>query len=131
VIEDEILAIYQDRLDDGTRLNVIADEFRDGRDVNEIKRLLDCADVRLVSIGAWILGEIPFDLYSSDDFVSKLWELTGHGDPLVRFHALGALFPALDRNSAATQVLLRKLRVDENEGVRISANAALKRLSLC
>jgi hypothetical protein len=130
MIEVEILRIIQDPLGDGIRLNEIADEFRDGRDVSEIMTLLDSSNSRFVSIGAWLLGELSFDLYNSAEYVSRLMELTNHDDPSVRFHALGALFPALDRESAATQALLRKLRADKNEGVRMSAEAASTRLSL-
>ena len=49
---------------------------------------------------------------------------------MVRFHALGALFPALNPRDADAQALVRKLRDDPNEGVRRSAEAAAARLSL-
>lgn len=130
MIETEILAIVEDEADTGERLNRIVDQFRRGRDVNQVLTLLDLSNFELVSIGAWLLGELRFDLYSSDRFVSRLRELLDHEDPSVRFHALGAIYPTLDRHAAGTQVLLRKMRNDPNEGVRRSAEAAAARLSL-
>jgi hypothetical protein len=130
MIEEEILAIVHDPTDNGERVNEIADEFRGGRDLNEVMILLNSSDPELVSIGAWILGELHSELYSSQDFVHRLTELTDHEDPLVRFHALGALFPFLDREDPTTATLLNKLRGDRNEGVRRSAEAAAARLSL-
>jgi HEAT repeat protein len=130
MIAKEILEIVRDAADDGTRLNEIADQFRSGRDLNEILTLLNSDDPACVSVGAWILGELRFELYDSDEYISRLVELTEHKDPSVRFHALGALFPALERGDATTRTLLKKLCSDENEGVRRSAEAAAARLSL-
>jgi HEAT repeat protein len=130
MIEREILEIVTDAKDRGERLNEIVDQFRRGRDVNQLIVLLDSGNSELVSIGAWILGELHFEFYNSDSFVFRLRELLDHKDPAVRFHALGAVFPALTWQEVATQALLRKLRSDPNEGVRKSAEAAVARLSL-
>ena len=130
MIDSEILEIVTDAKDRGERLNEIVDQFRRGREVNELMVLLDSGNSELVSIGAWILGELHFELYNSDRFVSRLRELLDHEDPAVRFHAIGAVFPALNGQEVATQALLRKLRGDPNEGVRNSAEAAIARLSL-
>ncbi|HEY5755656.1 MAG TPA: HEAT repeat domain-containing protein [Steroidobacter sp.] len=128
MIETDILAIFADAIDGGKRLNEIADEFRSGRDVNELLVLLDSDNFELVSAGAWILGELSFDLYNSDRFLSRLRALLDHQDPAVRFRALSAVFPALNGQDAATLALLSKLRSDPNEGVRMSAEAAAARL---
>lgn len=130
MIVAEILEILNDAEDDGSRLNEIADQFRDGRDVTEVVILLDSSDPELVSIGAWILNELPTALYNSNPFVSRLHKLVGHLDWEVRFEAFAALFPLLDPEEDATQTLLRKLRSDPNEGVRLSAEAAAARWSL-
>ena len=92
--------------------------------------LLDSNHAELVSIGAWILDELHFELYNSDSFILRLRKLLDHNDPAIRFHAFGALFPALDPRDADTQALLEKLRNDPNKGVRMSAEAAAARWSL-
>ena len=129
MIEREIRDIVEDAADDGARLNEIADQFRRGRDVNELVALLDSGDAELVSIGAWILGELRFELYDIAPIMSRLWNLIDHEDPAVRFGALGALYPALDWQDVGTRALLRRLRNDANEGVRMRAEAATTRLS--
>jgi len=126
MIEHEIIEIIGDRADTGERLSGLVDQFRRGRDVAELLPLLNSRDSELISIGAWILGELPFELYDLEDLVSRLRELTDHEDPAVRFHALGALFPALDRQDLATKALLSKMCNDPNEGVRRSAEAVCR-----
>jgi HEAT repeat protein len=130
VIEREILKIVRAPGDSGERLSAIADEFRRGRDIYELVVLLDSTDAELVSVGAWLLGELPLALYNSDRFVSRLRELVDHANPMVRFHAFGALYPAMDPTHTATHQLLKRLLADSNEGVRRSAQAAAVRLSL-
>jgi hypothetical protein len=129
-IEDEILRALADPADDGTRINDIADQFRRGRDVRELLILLDSSNAELASMGSWILGELRFELYNSEPILSRLRKLTDHDEPAVRFHASGALFPALNSQDATTQALLQKLLRDPNEGVRRAAVAAADRLSL-
>ena len=130
MIERQILELVGGAADSGERLEEIVDQFRGGREVNDLIVLLESSNSELASIGAWILGELPFDLYNSDILLSRLRELLNHKDPAVRFHALGAVYPALNPREVATQALLRKLRSDPNEGVRRSAEAAAARLSL-
>lgn len=130
MIDDEIAEILVDRTDDGRRLNQLVDEFRRGRSVAQVTALLDSKNPGFVSIGAWILGELPLDLYRSDDILSRLRNLTGHFDPMVRFHAIGALFPALNPIETGTRDLLQKLLSDPNDGVRKTAQMATNRLSL-
>lgn len=129
MIEQEVLDIVADASDDGQRLNDLVDEFRSGRDIEEINLLLDASDPELVSIGAWILGELRFEVYQRDTIISRLHSLTDHAAPGVRLSALGALFPALDPTQATTKMLLQKLLRDPNEGVRRAAEAAASRLS--
>ena len=130
MIETEILEALQNSDDGGSRLNEMADDFRHGRDLNDVMILLSSSNSELVAIGAWILGELEFALYNSPDYIHRLMELTDHEAPSVRFHALSALFPALNREDAVTQSLLTKLCKDRNEGVRRSAEAAAARLLL-
>jgi hypothetical protein len=131
MIEREVLKILELPADvGGERLAGFIDQFRAGRDVNQLMTLLHSSNPRLVSIGAWILDEVSFDRYKSDGFISRLRELLDHEDPAVRFRALGAIYPALSRHSDDTHALLRKLRDDPNEGVRMSAEAATTRLGL-
>lgn len=129
MIEREILDILLSRTDSGERLNELVDQFRRGRDVDQLMVLLGSSNPEVVSIGAWVLGELQFELYGSSTLVSRLRELLDHEHPAVRFHALSALYPALDIGDADDQALLRKLRSDPNEGVRRSAEAAAARLS--
>ena len=128
MIDSEILEITADASDSGERLNEIVDQFRHGRDMKDIVVLLDSPNAELASIGAWILSEIPFELYGSDSFISRLRKLLDSEDPAVRFHALSAIYPALNARDAATQALLKRLSSDPNEGVRMSAAAAAARL---
>jgi hypothetical protein len=130
MIEDEILQALADPANDGTRINDIADQFRCGRDVGELVILLDSSNAELVSMGSWILGELRFELYDSEAILSRLRKLTDHVAPAVRFHASGALFPAMNGQDATTQTLLQKLLHDPNEGVRRAAEAAAARLGL-
>ncbi len=128
VIEQEVREIVHEAEASGERLNSIADQFRGGRNVLEILTLLESIDAELVSIGAWILGELPLTLYNSDPFISRLRGLVDHESAAVRFHAFGALFPALNWQDDAARRLLAKLRNDPNEGVRRSAEAAAARV---
>ena len=126
--ELEILEIVRGTSDKGESLNAIADEFRRGRDVHELIPLLDSSDAELVAAGAWLLGELHLARYNSDQFISRLRKLTDHRDPMVRFHAFGALYPALDPQNITTYQLVNKLLLDPNDGVRRSAQAAAMRL---
>ena len=128
LIEQEIRDIAPSAPDAGERLNEIADQFRGGRDANDLVPLLDSDEPELVSIGAWILGELHPERYDGAQIISRLWALFDHQDPAVRFHALGAIFPFLKGQDVATQALLAKLRSDPNEGVRRRAEAAAARL---
>ena len=128
MIRDEILSLKADSEDSGAGLNAIVDEFRGGRRIREIFALLSDGDAELVSVGVWILYELPFESYATRDFIERLYELVEHYDARVRFGALGALFPALRADDQRTKDLLKNLRDDPDEGVRMSADAAAARL---
>ncbi len=127
MIEDDIVGIIKESK--GAPLNALVDTFRRGRDVDELLQLLESEDADLVAIAAWILDELPFNLYNRDDFIVRLKRLLDHPDPRVRFNALGALFPKLEGDWVTADALLAKLLKDPNEGVRMSAEAAARRLS--
>jgi hypothetical protein len=129
MIESEILHILEDEARAG-ELNGIVDQFRGGRDVSHLFELLDSSHAEVVSIGAWILGELHLALYNSDPLVLRLRKLLDHTDASVRFNVLGALFPALNPQEAETQALFQRLLNDPNEGVRATAKAAAARLAL-
>ena len=129
-MEEEIIEIINDEADKGERLNLLVDEFRRGRDVSELLPLLRSENVEVVSIVAWIFSELPEELYSAEEFVSALRDLTEHADAMVRFHALSAAFPFLNAGDAATRTLLARLMEDENAGVRKIAEAAAARLHI-
>ena len=130
MIEDEVFEILRHKDGHGGVLNEMADQFRRGRDARELIDLLDSDRADVVSIGLWILNDLPFKLYNRDTFLLRLRTLLAHSDSSVRFHALGALFPAFNANDPDDQALLRKLRNDPNEGVRGAAEAAAARLGL-
>ena len=130
MIENEVLAIINRNSDSGMRLNSLADEFREGRDSNELLRLLYSDNSDLVRIGAWITGEIAFELYNTPAFIDRLKELTNHDIPAIRCYAFGALYPSLVADEQETRDLIQKLQQDDNEGVRLSADAAARQLSI-
>ncbi|MGC4120276.1 MAG: hypothetical protein QM765_37985 [Myxococcales bacterium] len=131
MIEQEILEIIASDSDDvGRRLNDVADQFRSGRDPKDLLALLDSDNDELVSWGAWFLKEIPFAIYESDAFLTRLRALTDHRVPLVRILALQALFPSLSAEDGTTQALIRKLLSDPDDAVRSLAGISAARLSL-
>ena len=129
-MEEEILEIISDDEDEGERLNVLVDGFRRGRDVRQVLPLLRSENAEVVAIGAWIFSELPESRYSADEIVSALRGLTTHADAMVRFHALSAVYPFLDPQMPSTRTMLSKLAADENEGVRMVAQAAVARLGM-
>jgi hypothetical protein len=130
MFELEILEAIRAAASGADRLNGIVDEFRRGRDVAEVGAILQSGDSELLSIGAWILSELPIELYNnSESMIARLRELLDHPAAPVRFHALGALYPALDWSRPESQALLYKLLQDPNEGVRRCAEKVASQLS--
>lgn len=127
-IEAEILEIIADPGDTGERLNEIANQFRRGRSIADVMALLDSSNADVVATGAWLLGEIAFDLYNSAPILSQLRNLLNHENADVRFHAFGALYPSLSWQDPTTRILVERLKNDPNEGVRRSAEAAFARM---
>jgi HEAT repeat protein len=125
MIEEEIMDIIGESDDKGSRFNRLADEFRRERDPRELLDLLDSTNEDLVAAGVWILEEIPLSRYNSTHFIERLMRLINHKSAMVRFYAVGALFPALD---AASTNLIESLQDDPNEGVRKKAKAAIEKI---
>jgi|GEM_PF-1248753 len=125
MIEKEVLEIIRDP----RRVNLLADEFRQGRDVGDLLPLLDSDNEEMVGIGAWIAGEVKIDPATAQPLVSRLHQLVNHENPLIRVHAIGALFPFFDIWNPASREMLVRLSDDPNEGVRMIAQAALKILT--
>lgn len=123
--EREILEIIRDP----ERLALLADEFRGGRDIGDLLALLDSDNEEIVGIGVWIAGEVKIDPTDALLLIPRLHQLVNHEEPSIRFHAIGALFPFLDIENPATKEMLVRLSDDPNEGVRMIAQAALKRLT--
>ncbi len=128
MIENEVLSLLGKSDDNGEELNKIVDRFRNGCDIQNIEDLLISQNSKLVSIGAWILSELQFELYNSNSILSRLYGLTTHRAPDVRFNALMALFPAFEANKLESKQLLEKLSKDPNDGVRLCAQSAMERL---
>ena len=125
MIESGILEIIKD----SQRLTQLADEFRQGRDIGDLLALLNAEHHDIVTIGAWIAGEITIDPAKAQPFISRLQQLVNHKVPAIRFNAIGAIFPFLDRSDPAAREMLVRLSADSNEGVRRIAQAALTRMS--
>jgi hypothetical protein len=113
-----------------TFLLAIIDLRRGDRDVTDLWPVLKSNSLQLLSTGLWMLGELPLKIYESGGFVERLRELLDHDNALVRLHAFGAIFPALNWAETESFALLVKLRQDPNEGVRNSAEAAAATLSI-
>ena len=94
--------------------------------MSEIIEVLDAGDAELVSLGAWILSELDFGLYDSDDFISRLRRLLDSEDSAVRFNALSALFPFFLSAKQDSFSLIKKMMMDPNKGVRICAERIFK-----
>jgi HEAT repeat protein len=114
----------------GARLLEIVDEFRHGRNIVDVDMLLFSGDTEIISIGAWMLSELPLELYNSVDIVARLRELLSHDDASVRFNAFSAIFPALDWQRSDSRELLTKLRKDPNHGIRQIADSAANHVPL-
>ena len=129
-IEQEVREIRSVPDYDGSGMNDMVDEFRDGRDVDELIGLLDSDDAELVAVGTWVFSELPFELYDTARYLSRLFALTEHPSPPVRFEALGAVYPALDADDPITRILIKRLLNDPNEGVRGITEITAQRLGL-
>ena len=130
MIEKEVLAITNSASDAAAALNALVDQFRLGRDPEELLRLLFSEDDELIRIGVWITAEISTEHYNTVPFISCLKELTNHQDPSVRLYALSALFPLLDPTNRETHEIIIKLMKDSNDGVRETADVAAKTLGI-
>lgn len=130
MIANEILELVHGPEKAGERLNELVDQFRQGRDPEELTTLLWSHDDEVVSIAAWILSELPEVLYNNARIVSQLRALTEHAKAPIRFHAFSALYPLLGATDPATKALLTRMLSDPNDGVRKIAEAAAGRLGV-
>jgi len=124
MIESEVLDIIKGK----RRLGLLADEFRGGRDIRDLMVLLSSDNDQIVEIGAWIAGEIKIDPANAQPLITRLRQLVSHENPSIRSQAIGALFPFHDWTDPATKETLVKLSRDPNKGVRLTAQATLKRM---
>ena len=116
-------------INDPKRLNLLADEFRAGREIGDLLVLLNSENEQVVWVGAWIAGEVIIDPADAQPLISRLHQLVDHENPSIRFKALGALFPFLDVANPAVKEMLVRLSCDPIEGVRLAAQSALMRKS--
>jgi HEAT repeat protein len=129
MIEDEVFTILR-RTGETNELNSLVDQFRAGRDPNEVLRLLFSENDELVRIGAYITNEISTKYYDTEAFIDRLYELTNHQVPRVRHYSLAALFPLLSPTCQRAHDLVVKLLNDLNEGVRLAAELTARRLGI-
>ena len=128
MIAKEILDIVNDSNDDGEGLNLIVDQFRSGRPVQDLLQLLESDNQELIGIGAWIAGEMEIDGQAIQLLLPRLQELLNHEVPSIRFQAFNALFPILNPDDDNTRLLIERMCQDANEGVRTVAESAFKRI---
>lgn len=130
MIVDEIVEILTDDDDAPVRLNQLADEFRDGRDIDDLVTLLFNENEEVLRMGTWIASEISFTHYDSKPILEQLWELTAHPNAAVRLYSFNALFPSLSPDDDKSLNLITRLMTDLNEGVKMTAKAAARSLSI-
>ena len=128
MIEREILDIINDRNDEGEKLNSIVDQFREGRPIDDLLRLLRSRNQELIGIGAWIIGEIQIDAEAIQLLVPQLRKLLKHEAPSIRLQAFNALYPTLRTDDHSTRLLVEEMCQDVNEGVRTAAKSAFERM---
>jgi hypothetical protein len=128
MIVNESIRVLKNCEKDPAAFDQFVDEFREERDATELLELLCSKDDDLVRLSAWILSEIRASKYGGEEFKSQLAKLTRHSSPAIRLHSLNALFPFLSTNDQDAVKLIARLQADENEGVRMMADAAAERL---
>lgn len=128
MIVDELTDILENREGGSAEFDRLVDEYRGHRDAAELIELLNSANDELVRLGAWILSEIRAAKYDNEVFNQRLRELTTHPSPAIRLHSLNAIYPLLSADSPQTIDLITRLRADDNEGVRMMAEAAARQL---
>ena len=131
MFEDELLRMRECSDDEqGKSLNRLVDQFRAGRNIEEMYPLLLSDDDALVEVGAYITSEIETDYYNTPKMIKRLAQLTNHRSAIVRFYALSSLFPVLDPSNKETQMMIARLCNDENEGVKRAAARASRSLGI-
>jgi hypothetical protein len=120
VIENEVQAILSGAADPPAALLTLVDEFRSGRDPQELLDLLYSTNDECIRVGAFITSEISTEKYESGRFVSRLHELTDHHDFSTRLYALNSLCPLLDpidRDNLFARILTD---IDTDAGDKVS-----------
>ena len=130
MIVSELKRLVKNCEDEPAAFDRLVDAYRDERDTSELLELLSCPDDDLVRISAWILSEVRASKYDTIEFRTRLFELTRHPNPAVRLHSLNALFPFLEPSDSNATELITRLQADDNEGVRMIADAAATRLGV-
>jgi hypothetical protein len=120
--------LLKDSIDEPLIFDRLIDQYRTTRDTGELFEILYDSDDELVRITTWILSEVQVSKYSDPKFKQRLMELTEHENPAIRLHSLNAVFPLLQRGESAAIRLVERLKADENEGVRLMADAAASQL---
>ena len=118
-----------DMIKDAKRLHSLVNQFRKAPEVSELMVLLNSDNDKIIEVGAYIAEEILIDKANAQPLISRLHQLVSHSNSAIRFHAIGALFPFLDPSDPGTREMLTKLSHDSSKGVRLSAEAALKKMS--
>ena len=130
MIMNDVKRLLKNSEDEPEAFDRLLDEYRETRNTAELLELLGDSDEELVRVSAWILSEIRASKYDTTEFRSRLIELTRHETPAIRIHSLNALFPLLQHGDPAAIRLIVRLQADENEGVRMMADAAATQLEL-
>ncbi|GIX00060.1 MAG: hypothetical protein KatS3mg111_3392 [Pirellulaceae bacterium] len=130
MIAEQLRQILDTGDEAAAELNHLVDQFREDRDPTELLELINSTSDEFIEIGAWILSEIRPERYNTGEFLDRLHELTAHPSPVIRIHSLSALYPFLRGGDTRTINLIARMQNDENEGVKIAAEAAALRLGI-
>jgi len=129
MIEQRLLRIIQRSKDPGVELDALTDEFRGGRNVDDLVTLLNSENLQVVQIGLWIADEIVIDPKNGQALVARLHELLGHAVPAIRIGALKAIYSVLDFENPVSTAILGTMIRDPDQAVRSLAAIALERVA--
>jgi len=134
MIEEEVKAILDKKSTSKQAILIgqLTDEFRSGRNSNDLLDLLHSEDSDVIWIGIYILGEILIDNKPTlDVIIEKLLALVEHKDVKIRYSALINLSTFLKESAPRdARNLYLKMSTDNDEGVRKTAESLLKNGSL-
>lgn len=134
MIEEEVKAILDKKSTSKQAILIgqLTDEFRSGRNSNDLLDLLHSEDSDVIWIGIYILGEILIDNKPTlDVIIERLLALVEHKDVKIRYGALINLSTFLKESAPRdARNLYLKMSSDNDEGVRKTAESLLKNGSL-